>query len=250
MPGKAVRIAVVGTITAIKGSERLLDCARDSLARGLPLEFHVIGSTDRDAVFSRLRNVRVWGRYREHEVYSRWPRPVSHRLSAVTLAGNLHVHAIGRDGVGAVHDLLRPGVAEPAGCDAGLGAGSFRWTRLRRDQRNLAGGGARTLAAGSPAPSAPPPAHYRGILRSYYGFSPEELARFFSRPARHLIMRGRDRTSGEGTNMHVFTSITANYLPKASALAPLGQAGPSRSEVSPRHLRPDAGVLGCCHGTF
>ena len=68
-PDQPVRVAVVGTITAVKGSERLLACARDALVRQLPLEFHVIGSTDRDAVFSRLGNVRVSGRYRGEEVY-------------------------------------------------------------------------------------------------------------------------------------------------------------------------------------
>ena len=92
---------MVGTITAIKGSERLLECARDALARGLPLEFHVIGSTDRDAIFSGLRNVRVWGRYRENEVYSRlaaarchiaflpslWPETYMYTLSAVMASG-------------------------------------------------------------------------------------------------------------------------------------------------------------------
>ena len=71
VPGEPVRVAVVGTITAVKGAEKLLACARDARARGLPLEFHVIGSTDRDAVFARLGNVRVSGRYQGQEVYER-----------------------------------------------------------------------------------------------------------------------------------------------------------------------------------
>ena len=42
---------------------------------------------------------------------------------------------------------------------------------------------ARNLAAGLTAPSPPPPARYGDILRSYYGFSPEERERIVRRPA-------------------------------------------------------------------
>jgi glycosyltransferase involved in cell wall biosynthesis len=182
-PGKAVRVAVVGTLTAIKGSERLLDCARDALLRQLPLEFHVIGSTDRDAVFSRLRNVRVWGSYREHEVYSRlaaarchlaflpslWPETYMYTLSVVMAA---RLYTICFDLGSQASRLRRWGWGQMLPLDTAPAA---------INEALLAA--ARSLSSGSPAPSPPPPARHRDILGSYYGFTPEEQVRFFSRAA-------------------------------------------------------------------
>jgi glycosyltransferase involved in cell wall biosynthesis len=181
--GKPVRIAVVGTITAIKGSKRLLDCAGDALARGLPLEFHVIGSTDRDAVFSRLQNVHVWGRYRDYEVFSRlatarchlaflpslWPETFMYTLSAVMAAG---LYTICFDLGSQASRLKRWGWGQALPLDTSASA---------INDVLLAAG--QSLAAGSPAPSAPPAAHYDDILRSYYSFSPDEQAGFISRSA-------------------------------------------------------------------
>ena len=45
--GEPVRVAVIGTLVSVKGADRLLECARDARSRELPLEFHVIGRTDR-----------------------------------------------------------------------------------------------------------------------------------------------------------------------------------------------------------
>jgi O-antigen biosynthesis protein len=189
-PDEPARIAVVGTITAIKGSERLLACARDARARELPLEFHVIGSTDQDAVFAGLGNVRVWGRYKEREVYARlaavrchvaflpslWPETFMYTLSAVMASGLYTIcfdlgaqsSRLHRWGWGQVLPLnTDPAVINEALLEA-----------------------ARKVAADLPAPSPPPPAHYHDILRSYYGFSPEERDRFFLRPARAALPKG------------------------------------------------------------
>lgn len=48
-PGSRVlRVGVLGAISAIKGFEKLLDCATDARLRRLPLEFVVIGYTEND----------------------------------------------------------------------------------------------------------------------------------------------------------------------------------------------------------
>jgi glycosyltransferase involved in cell wall biosynthesis len=100
-PGELVRVAVIGAIVNVKGSERLYACAADARARKLPLEFHVIGPTDRDREFRRLGNVRVLGPYRESEVFdhleraqchvaflpSVWPETFMYTLSVAMSAG-------------------------------------------------------------------------------------------------------------------------------------------------------------------
>lgn len=49
-PGsRSLRVGVLGAISAIKGFEKLLDCATDARLRGLPIEFIVVGYTENDA---------------------------------------------------------------------------------------------------------------------------------------------------------------------------------------------------------
>ena len=69
MLGETIRVAVMGTIVPVKGVEVLEACARDARRRKLPLAFHVIGTTDRNAALARIGNVRVTGRFREKEVF-------------------------------------------------------------------------------------------------------------------------------------------------------------------------------------
>jgi glycosyltransferase involved in cell wall biosynthesis len=183
VPGEPVRVAVVGTITAVKGAEKLLACARDALARALPLEFHVIGSTDRDAVFAHLGNVRVSGRYRAHEVYERIaaarcqlaflpsvnPESFMFTLSIVMASG---LYTVCFD-LGAQASRLRAwGWGEVLGDDTGPEAINDRLLTAAR------------AVAAAIAPSPPPPATYGDMLGSYYGFSAEERQRLFhkSRP--------------------------------------------------------------------
>lgn len=48
-PGSRIlRVGVLGAISAIKGFEKLIDCATDAQLRGLPVEFVVIGYTEND----------------------------------------------------------------------------------------------------------------------------------------------------------------------------------------------------------
>ncbi len=184
VPGEPVRVAVVGTITTVKGSERLLACARDAIARGLPLEFHVIGSTDRDAVFTRLGNVHVSGRYQAQEVYERiaaarchlaflpsiCPESFMFTLSIVMASG---LYTVCFD-LGAQASRLRAwGWGHVLGLDTGPEA--------INDHLLTA---ARAVAAAAVVPSPPPPARYADILGSYYGFTALERERLFLKPRR------------------------------------------------------------------
>nr|WP_256363873.1 glycosyltransferase [Hyphomicrobium sp. 99] len=65
--GGLVKVAVIGAIGPHKGSNILLECARDAIRRSLPLEFVVVGYTN---LQSLPPNLKVTGRYEDHEVFS------------------------------------------------------------------------------------------------------------------------------------------------------------------------------------
>ena len=65
--GEVFRIAAIGAITRIKGLEVLRACARTARAEGLPLEFHVVGTTSNDAVSARA-GLRLAGPYTNDRV--------------------------------------------------------------------------------------------------------------------------------------------------------------------------------------
>jgi GT2 family glycosyltransferase/glycosyltransferase involved in cell wall biosynthesis len=95
-----LRVAVIGAIGPHKGSNVLLSCARDALARDLPLEFVVVGFTDIDDTL-RQAGVTITGRYSETEVGdiirnqkvqlaflpSVWPETYCYTLSIGVAAG-------------------------------------------------------------------------------------------------------------------------------------------------------------------
>jgi len=58
---------LIGAIGEHKGYRILLECARDALARGLDLEFVVVGYTENDAPLLEVGNVFITGRYTEAE---------------------------------------------------------------------------------------------------------------------------------------------------------------------------------------
>ncbi len=69
VPGsRNIRVALIGAIGKHKGYHVLLACARDAVARRLPLEFVVIGFTQSDAPLLKTGKVFVTGRYAEAEV--------------------------------------------------------------------------------------------------------------------------------------------------------------------------------------
>jgi hypothetical protein len=90
-----LRVAVIGGINAHKGRDILLACARDARARRLPLQFVVIGYTDKDDLLRKTSHVTITGRYRQEEVFdllesqrchcaflpSIWPETWSYTLS-------------------------------------------------------------------------------------------------------------------------------------------------------------------------
>jgi FkbM family methyltransferase len=95
------RIGILGAIGPHKGSEVVLETARAAQSLGLPLEFVVIGYTDRDSVFADLENVHVTGAYQAEEVVDRiaeaspdliwipsvWPETFCFTLSEAIAAG-------------------------------------------------------------------------------------------------------------------------------------------------------------------
>jgi GT2 family glycosyltransferase/glycosyltransferase involved in cell wall biosynthesis len=60
-----LRVITIGAIGPHKGSEVLLALAQDASNRNLPIEFTIIGYTDRDSSFANLRNVTITGRFSE-----------------------------------------------------------------------------------------------------------------------------------------------------------------------------------------
>ncbi len=68
LPGAPIRVCVVGGIGAEKGYDVLLACARDAAARGLALEFVVVGSTPDDDALLATGRVFVTGPYEEAAV--------------------------------------------------------------------------------------------------------------------------------------------------------------------------------------
>jgi glycosyltransferase involved in cell wall biosynthesis len=189
-PAEPVRVVVLGTITNIKGSERLAACARDARTRGLQLEFYVIGSTDRDRVFARMRNVHVTGRYPEDQVYDRLASARAHLAFVPSVCPETFMYSL---------SILM--AARLFVCCFDLGAQAERvrawgWGRIlaREDSpesiNDALMAAARCLARGptspvpAPGPAPPPPPYYAELLTSYYDFSAEELERLFFRPPR------------------------------------------------------------------
>ncbi|MQP64752.1 glycosyltransferase [Niveispirillum sp. SYP-B3756] len=100
-PGEVLRIVVPGAIGPPKGFHILLDCARDAVARQLPLRFIVLGYTLDDDLLVSTGGAMVIGRYEDTEfgslladirphgafVPSVWPETWCYALSHVLAAG-------------------------------------------------------------------------------------------------------------------------------------------------------------------
>lgn len=99
--GERLRVAVIGAIGPHKGSQLLLEMARDAEARGLEIDYVIVGYTNMDAKFRQQSNVSVTGRYDEAGVFdilasqachlalipSLWPETYCYTLSIALMAG-------------------------------------------------------------------------------------------------------------------------------------------------------------------
>ncbi len=68
-PGETLRVVVLGAVGTNKGSEVLAACVRDAAARRLPLEFRLVGYTDRDKALRGRKHFQMTGRYDEAAVF-------------------------------------------------------------------------------------------------------------------------------------------------------------------------------------
>ena len=74
-----LKIVILGGIAPHKGSKVLLDCAKDALARNLPLHFTLLGHSDLEKQLAPLKNVTLSGRY------------LPHKLTGLLKAGKFHL---------------------------------------------------------------------------------------------------------------------------------------------------------------
>jgi glycosyltransferase involved in cell wall biosynthesis len=100
-PRKRRRVALLGAIGDHKGASLLFDTAAAAKSRGLPLDFVVVGYTNRDESLAELGNIEITGPYEEEEAVARllaadcdlawfpsvWPETFSYTLSAAFAAG-------------------------------------------------------------------------------------------------------------------------------------------------------------------
>jgi FkbM family methyltransferase len=98
--GEPLRVAIIGAIGPHKGSLILESCAADSQKRNLPLQFLVVGYTDRDESL-QAHGVIITGRYKDEDIFgllsslgchvaflpSPWPETYCYTLSLACLAG-------------------------------------------------------------------------------------------------------------------------------------------------------------------
>jgi GT2 family glycosyltransferase/glycosyltransferase involved in cell wall biosynthesis len=168
-PGEPLRVAVIGAVGVHKGSEILIACARDALARNLPIVFHLVGHANGDELHE-LPNVVMTGRYKEEEIFdileklrchcaffpSVWPETYTYTLSIAFLGGLFPIAfdlgapaaRIRECGFGHVIPLSRDGAA----INDELLAQTHRLAEIRPDWSWT-------------------PTDYRNLLGEYYGLS-------------------------------------------------------------------------------
>jgi FkbM family methyltransferase len=64
-----IRVAIIGAIGIHKGSQLILECAKDAIKRNLPIEFIIIGYTNFDHEFKDIPNVTITGKYSDEEFF-------------------------------------------------------------------------------------------------------------------------------------------------------------------------------------
>jgi glycosyltransferase involved in cell wall biosynthesis len=189
LPGETLRVAVIGTITALKGSLLLLACCRHARDQGLPLEFVIFGNTDSDAALRRQGNVRLTGAYREGEIIKRLaserchlaflptPLPESYMYTlSIAIAAGLYTVVFD---IGAQAERVKAwGWGRTLPLDASPGA----ITEILFSSASL--------VAGRTAPPPPSFPTYPDLLIDYYGFSTEDLhgLGLSTRPSTHTAL--------------------------------------------------------------
>jgi glycosyltransferase involved in cell wall biosynthesis len=172
VPGDRVRVAVIGTIGAIKGSARLLEAAEDARRRNLPLEFVLVGTSDQELRLLSTGRVEVTGPYRETEIWDRledadchvawlpsiWPETYMYTLSVALAAGLRPV----------VYDL---GAQAERVAEAGIGCRLPLETDAAALNRTLMN----QAAMGDTSDHSPKFAEYPEFLNDYYGLTIDEL---------------------------------------------------------------------------
>jgi GT2 family glycosyltransferase/glycosyltransferase involved in cell wall biosynthesis len=168
--GETLRVAVIGSLGPHKGLDIVMRCARDGLARDLPLAFHIVGHTACDDVMRELKNVAITGAYKETDIFdileslhchcaffpSVWPETYAYVLSIAFLGGLFPIAfdlgapaaRIRECGFGHLIPLTRDAVA----INNELLALTGRLTEPRRDERWM-------------------PVSYRTLLTDYYGLT-------------------------------------------------------------------------------
>jgi glycosyltransferase involved in cell wall biosynthesis len=184
-----VRVAVIGTLTQVKGSERLLACARNAALRRLPLQFCLIGSSDRDALLAREGNVHVMGRYRESEVYDRLKSSLCHLAFLPSECPESHMYTMSI-AMAARFFVVCFNVGAQA-----LRVQAWGWGKAipfdldPATINDLLISAAKSLAGRNP-PLAPPAARYPDLLASYYDFTAAERDRILGRVSGHVHTSG------------------------------------------------------------
>lgn len=201
-PGETVRVAVIGTIGAIKGSARLLAAAEDARRRDLPLEFVLVGGSDQEPRLLATGRAEVTGPYRETEIWDRldeaachlawlpsiWPETYMYTLSVALAAGFRPV----------VYDL---GAQSERVTESGVGY------RMPLDVDAASLNDAFLDRAAEEARQGPPPAprfaEYPDFLADYYGLSVDDL-----RSARNFEIQ-KPESNGYTPAPHSFRSENA-----------------------------------------
>lgn len=176
-PGSVVRVALLGTLTSLKGASLVEACAWDARKNRRSLEFVVVGRTDRDAALARTRRVTLTGPFREAEVYERLRRAACHVALLPSVVPETYMYTLSI--------VIRAGLF-PVCLDLGAQAERVRHWRfglvLPRDASPAAINEALIEAAAAHA-DAPSPdgsearAGSADLLGSYYGFTEDDRDR-------------------------------------------------------------------------
>lgn len=170
LPGQPLRVALLGTLYPHKGSDLLLGCARDARRRNLPLEFVVLGTSDRPAILNAA-GVDISGEYREEEIYDLLEAKACHCALFLTILPETYCYTLSIALAGGLYCLaLDLGAQGARVADSGWGEVlPLASSPEEINDRLLATGD--TLHRLRPVP---PPifAAYPSILQDYYGLEP------------------------------------------------------------------------------